>query len=74
MSEMPDEPPPVLGNWTNVYIFVLIYLASVITVFYDPTDPSESVLEPGPTTLVWASIAGGLVFVVLGVVLATSAT
>jgi hypothetical protein len=32
--EMKDDPPPVLGNWTNVYIFVLVYLASVITLFY----------------------------------------
>jgi hypothetical protein len=33
-KEMPDEPPPFLGNWANVYIFVLTYLAAVITVFY----------------------------------------
>ena len=34
MTEMPDEPPPVLGTWRNVYIFVLMYLAAVITLFY----------------------------------------
>ena len=33
-KEMPDEPPPILGNWTNVYLFVLTYLAAVITLFY----------------------------------------
>jgi hypothetical protein len=32
--EMKDEPPPILGNWANVYTFVLIYLTAVITVFY----------------------------------------
>ena len=33
-KEMPDEPPPVLGTWRNVYIFVLCYLAAVIMLFY----------------------------------------
>jgi hypothetical protein len=33
-KEMPDEPPPFLGSWRNVYIFVLCYLAMVITLFY----------------------------------------
>lgn len=33
-KDMPDEPPPVLGTWRNVYIFVLSYLAVVITLFY----------------------------------------
>ena len=33
-SEMPDDPPPILGTWRNVYIFVLAYLAGVITLFY----------------------------------------
>lgn len=31
---MPDEPPPFLGTWRNVYIFVLVYLAVVITLMY----------------------------------------
>jgi len=31
---MPDEPPPFLGTWRNVYILVLSYLAAVITLFY----------------------------------------
>lgn len=34
MSELPDDPPPVLGCWRNVYIFVLVYEAVVITLFY----------------------------------------
>jgi len=25
-----DEPPPFLGTWNRVYLFVLIYLAAVI--------------------------------------------
>jgi hypothetical protein len=29
-----DEPPPFLGTWRRVYIFVLCYLAFVITAFY----------------------------------------
>ena len=34
MKDMPDEPPPFLGRWRNVYIFVLAYEAAVITLFY----------------------------------------
>ena len=33
-KEMKDEPPPILGTWRNVYIFVLTYLVAVITLFY----------------------------------------
>jgi len=29
-----DEPPPFLGAWRNVYIFVLCYLFVVILGFY----------------------------------------
>jgi hypothetical protein len=32
--DIPDEKPPVLGEWRNVYVFVLIYLACVISIFY----------------------------------------
>jgi hypothetical protein len=32
--DLPDEPPPFLGAWPKVYVFVLIYLASVIGIFY----------------------------------------
>lgn len=28
------EPPPVLGTWKNVYVFVLGWLAVLIAVFY----------------------------------------
>jgi hypothetical protein len=35
-SERPaaDEPPPFLGSWRRVYIGVLLYLASLIGLFY----------------------------------------
>jgi hypothetical protein len=33
-KQMVDEPPPFLGSWRNVYIFVLAYEAVVITLFY----------------------------------------
>lgn len=29
-----DEPPPVLGTWRRVYVFVVIYLACLIGAFY----------------------------------------
>lgn len=29
-----DEAPPFLGRWSNVYRFVIAYLAAVITLFY----------------------------------------
>src|SRR5579872_1517827 len=29
-----EEPPPFLGRWRNVYIFVVCYLAVMITGFY----------------------------------------
>ncbi|HEY6390217.1 MAG TPA: hypothetical protein VIX89_02995 [Bryobacteraceae bacterium] len=29
-----DEPPPFLGTWRRVYIFILCYLAVVIAGFY----------------------------------------
>jgi len=29
-----DEPPPFLGTWRRVYIFVLCYLVFVIAGFY----------------------------------------
>jgi hypothetical protein len=28
-----DEPPPVLGDWNRVYLFVLLWLACVIALF-----------------------------------------
>ncbi len=29
-----DEPPPILGSWRRIYIFILFYLAFLIAVFY----------------------------------------
>ena len=29
-----DEPPPILGEWKNVYIFAMVELACVIALFY----------------------------------------
>ena len=29
-----DDPPPVLGTWPRVYIFVIVYLFALIGVFY----------------------------------------
>jgi hypothetical protein len=29
-----SEPPPVLGSWRTVYIFVLAWLALLIGIFY----------------------------------------
>jgi hypothetical protein len=29
-----EEPPPFLGSWQRVYIFVICYLAVLITGFY----------------------------------------
>jgi hypothetical protein len=33
-SQMPDDPPPFLGSWRNVYLAILIYLALLIGSFY----------------------------------------
>jgi hypothetical protein len=33
-DEIKDEPPPVLGRWSRVYIFILCELALVILAFY----------------------------------------
>jgi len=33
-KEVIDPPPPFLGSWRNVYVFVLCYLAVVIVGFY----------------------------------------
>jgi len=29
-----EEPPPFLGRWVRVYVFVLCYLACVIAAFF----------------------------------------
>jgi hypothetical protein len=33
-APLPDDPPPVLGTWARVYLFVLCYLALLIALFY----------------------------------------
>jgi hypothetical protein len=33
-DEIKDEPPPVLGRWSRVYILILCELALVILAFY----------------------------------------
>jgi hypothetical protein len=33
-SHLPDDPPPFLHSWRNVYIAVLVYLALIILAFY----------------------------------------
>ncbi len=33
-EQLPDEPPPFLGTWPRVYAAILIYLASLIALFY----------------------------------------
>jgi ABC-type transport system involved in multi-copper enzyme maturation permease subunit len=33
-KEPVEEPPPFLGTWKNVYIFVICYLACLIAAFY----------------------------------------
>ncbi|HEU4420879.1 MAG TPA: hypothetical protein VFT55_18210 [Planctomycetota bacterium] len=30
----PEEPPPVLGTWRNVYALILAVLAVLVTLFY----------------------------------------
>lgn len=33
-AESVDDPPPIMGSWTNVYVAVLSVLAVLIGVFY----------------------------------------
>jgi hypothetical protein len=33
-SHVPDDPPPILGSWRNVYTAILIYLTFIIVSFY----------------------------------------
>jgi hypothetical protein len=34
VNDARDEPPPILGTWPKLYVFVLIYLAAVIFLFW----------------------------------------
>ena len=42
-------------------------VGSRVTVWYDPADPQESVLETGVTALAWLSLAAGSIFLALGI-------
>ena len=33
-SQMPDDPPPILGTWRRVYTAILLYLGLLIASFY----------------------------------------
>ena len=33
-SQVPDDPPPFLSSWRNVYTAILVYLVLVIVSFY----------------------------------------
>lgn len=34
LKEVIDEPPPFLGRWPRVYAFVLIWLTTLVLLFY----------------------------------------
>jgi hypothetical protein len=34
MNLPPEEPPPFLGTWRRVYTIVIIYLVTIILLFY----------------------------------------
>jgi hypothetical protein len=33
-SHVPDDPPPFMGSWRNVYVAILVYLVLLIVSFY----------------------------------------
>ena len=33
-DRMVDDPPPILGAWGRVYVFVIVYAACLIGAFY----------------------------------------
>ena len=33
-ARSPDEPPPLLGRWRNLYVFVLVELALLVALFH----------------------------------------
>jgi hypothetical protein len=39
----------------------------VVTVYYDPSNPKESVLEPGVTSDSWTKAIGGIIFLLIAV-------
>jgi hypothetical protein len=34
MTDTPDEPPPFLGSWRRIYWGVVLYLTSLILLFW----------------------------------------
>jgi hypothetical protein len=38
MRPVADEPPPFLGQWTRVYVVVLVYLFVLIVVLFAITE------------------------------------
>lgn len=76
VASRPRFGSSVSVNWSGpaVRITRKYKAGSRVTVFYDPTDPSQSVLEPGVTVLVWVSLVGGLIFTTLGFAFVLSAT
>jgi len=34
VSQDPDEPPPFLGSWRNVYLALVLELALLVALFY----------------------------------------
>lgn len=34
MNLPPEEPPPILGTWSRLYTFVVVYLLALILLFY----------------------------------------
>lgn len=33
-SEAPEDPPPILGRWSRVYLVLALQLAAMVAVFY----------------------------------------
>ena len=52
-----DEPPPILGTWRRVYVFVLFYLALLIAGFYVSLE--SSIHEVSGISLIMTARLGG---------------
>ncbi|MCM8538380.1 MAG: DUF3592 domain-containing protein [Lentisphaeraceae bacterium] len=48
------------------------YLGSEVDIYYDPSDPEESVLIPGGNTMNWFLIAFGGIFIAIGLIVPIS--
>ena len=66
---------PVVSNWTRriggpyVDPQAGLHINDRVEVWYDPDDPLNAVLRPGVSAGYWALLAGGLVFLSLGLLL-----